>query len=884
MRQHAHFKARHPDCLLFFRMGDFYELFDDDAVIAHKALGITLTERTSGIPMAGVPFHSAETYLRRLVDAGFRVAVCEQVQDPKDAKGLVERDVRRVITPGTRVDESLLDEGASNRIAALCAGGSRSGSPAGTGASAAIAAIELSTGEFTVRTVPAGRIADELLRLGIAELLLPEAIDESVRAQHTALLHAVGAAGTERPGWYFRDKEATDSLTTHFRTGTLAGFGLSADAPAAHAAGALLRYLHEAQGPDALRHLRAPTLVESGAVMAIDATSLRSLELERTARSGQAAGSLVASMQRCRTGMGRRLLRDWLCAPLAHAEPILARLDAVAALAQDARARGVLEQALDGVQDMARMHGRMAMGRATPRDLAALARSLARCGEIAVACAGTPALVPFSQPLADALPAIRDLAVQLAAQCVDAPPSHLREGGLWLDGVDAELDEARLLQRDANAWLAQYQAELIGRSGIESLKTGYNRVFGYYIELSSAQAGRAPDWLIRKQTLRNAERYTTPELKEFEHKVLTAEARAIEREQRLFAQACSALAGHGAAIATIAEAIAALDVLRSFAAVAADSGWVRPAIVDGPELTIDQGRHPVLDGVLRERFVPNDCRLGSTTDAGSSAAKDAAAAPPTDRASASAPLALITGPNMAGKSTYIRQCALIALLAHAGSFVPAQRAVVGLADRLFTRIGASDELHSGQSTFMVEMTETAAILNAATRRSIVILDEIGRGTSTLDGLSLAWAITETLADRGCRTLFATHYHEITQLADERTDITNLHVAVREWKDEIVFLHRIEPGRTDRSYGIHVAQLAGVPRATVERAKAVLAALEAGQAAPARPAAASPGDQLSLFTQYLPHPALDRLRGIDLDHLTPMQAFDLLRELQRESRG
>ncbi|MBM4051990.1 MAG: DNA mismatch repair protein MutS [Planctomycetes bacterium] len=853
MRQHAHFKARYPDCLLFFRMGDFYELFDDDAVTAHQALGITLTERTSGIPMAGVPFHSAETYLRRLVEAGFRVAVCEQVQDPKEAKGVVERDVRRVITPGTRVDESLLDDGTSNRMAALCM----------QGATAAIAAVELSTGEFSLRIVPVGHVADDLLRLGVAELLIEEADDESTRERLSAMVRVIGAARTERPGWYFRAKEAAEALCAHYRTGTLAGFGLDADGAPARAAGALLRYLHEAQGPESLRHLRAPSIVESDAVLAIDATSLRSLELERTARSGQTAGSLVHSMQRCRTGMGRRLLRDWLCAPLARRAPIALRLDAVAALAQDARARAVLGEALDGVQDIARMHARIAMGRATPRDLAALARSLARCSEIAVACAGTPALLPFAQPMTDALPAVHDLAIRLAAQCVDTPPSHLREGGLWLDGIDGELDEARLLQRDANAWLARYQAELIERSGIDTLKTGYNRVFGYYIELSSAQAGRAPEWLIRKQTLRNAERYTTPELKEFEHRVLTAEARAIEREQRLFAEACTMLAEHGAAIAIIAESIAALDVLRSFAAVATESGWTRPELVDGTVLSIDQGRHPVLEGVLRERFVPNDCRLGH--DGG-------------------ARLALITGPNMAGKSTYIRQCALIALLAHAGSFVPAHRAVVGLADRLFTRIGASDELHSGQSTFMVEMTETAAILNAATGRSLVILDEIGRGTSTLDGLSLAWAITEALADRGCRTLFATHYHEITSLADERSDITNLHVAVREWKDEIVFLHRIEPGRTDRSYGIHVAQLAGVPRPTVERARAILAALEAGHAAPIRPEAAAQGEQLSLFTQYLPHPALDRLRGIDLDRLTPLQAFDLLRDLQRDSRG
>ncbi len=853
MRQHAHFKARYPDCLLFFRMGDFYELFDDDAVTAHKALGITLTERTSGIPMAGVPHHAAETYVRRLVDAGYRVAVCEQVQDPKDAKGVVERDVRRVITPGTRVDESLLEDAASNRVAALCC----------SGATSAIAAIELSTGEFTVRRMPSDRAHDELLRLGAAEVLQTEPESEEDQRAWTARLGGCSIARTERPAWYFRAKDAADALRSHFGTATVAGFSLTIDDPCTCASGALLRYLHEAQSPKTLGHLRPPRVVDDGALLVVDATSLRSLEVERTSRSGQTTGSLVTTIQRCRTGMGRRLLRDWLCAPLAQLEPIRARHAAVAALVQDAGVNAALRTALDGVQDIARMHGRMSMGRATPRDLAAIASSLAHVGEIAVACAGTPGLAAFARPITDALPPIHELACTVSRQCVDAPPMHLREGGIWLDGVDVELDEARALQRDADAWLAQYQAQLIERSGIDTLKTGYNRVFGYFVELSPSQAARAPEWLIRTQTLRSAERYTTPELKEFEHRVLTAESRAIEREQRLFTEACARFAQHGAAISSIAEAIAALDVLRSFAEVASEGRWCEPTLTDRNELSIDDGRHPVLDAVLRERFVPNDTRLGGDDDAR---------------------LALITGPNMAGKSTYIRQVAIIALLAHAGSFVPARRAVVGRTDRIVTRIGASDELHTGQSTFMVEMTETAAILNAATARSLVILDEIGRGTSTLDGLSLAWAITETLADRGCRTLFATHYHEITRLADDRPDITNLHVSVREWKDEIVFLHRIEPGRTDRSYGLHVAQLAGVPRATVERARAILASLESHQSTPARPDSAQQGDQLSLFTQYLPHPALDRLRGIDLDHLTPMQAFDLLRELKRESLG
>ncbi|MHC5027212.1 MAG: DNA mismatch repair protein MutS [Planctomycetota bacterium] len=877
MRQYLRFKSEHPDCVLFFRMGDFYEMFDDDAVTVHQALGLTLTERSSGIPMAGVPHHSVETYIRRMIEQGFRVAVCDQIQDPKEAKGVVDRAVTRVLTPGTLVDESLLDEAAPNLVAALHY-------PEGAASNLVVlATAEVSTGTLVIHDIPASRLLDELARIGPAELLYEEAHDGSTPPIVDRLRSILDCAVTARPGWTFRERDANDLLLEQFGVQHLAGFGIEGGDPAIAAAGALVRYLQETQAPDGaagrLGHLRPPLRRAAGDALAIDATSLRSLEIERTMRSGQVDGSLLSIMQKCVTPMGKRLLRAWLCFPRRDRATIERRQDAVALLVDQRDEADALVGRLRGVQDVARIVGRLGIGRATPRDLRGLGTSIGGTESAGAGVAGldglqailegSPSLAPHAERLRAIAGELSPLADAILASVVEAPPAHGRDGGIFRDGIDAELDEARGLQRDANSWLAEYQARLTAETGIPSLKVGFNKVFGYYIEVTHVHVSKVPDTFSRKQTLKNAERYITPELKTFEDKVLTAESRAIEREQTLFGELCTNTARHATALATFADLIAELDVLACFATVAVNGSWIRPDMVDEPVLDIREGRHPVLAHLLRDRFVPNDTTLGHVP-AREEGGDDHHAT-----------LAIITGPNMAGKSTAIRQVAIIALLAHTGSFVPASRATIGLADRIFTRIGAADELHTGQSTFMVEMTETANILHHATDRSLVILDEIGRGTSTLDGLSLAWAIAETLAATGARTLFATHYHELTGLADRLESVTNLHVSVREWGDEIIFLYRILPGRTDRSYGIHVARIAGVPEATIQRADELLETL-AVQTEPhvVPPPAAPPAanSQMGLFTEFLPHPVVAEIERMDLDGLTPLQAFDTLRTL------
>ena len=893
MRQYRRFKQQHPECVLFFRMGDFYEMFDDDAVLCHKVLGLTLTQRTQGIPMAGVPYHAVENYLRRMIEQGYRVAVCEQVQDPEEAKTVVDRAVTRVLTPGTLVDDSLLDEGVANTIAAI------QFVQAGDRADAALAVAELSTGAFTLLDVPGERVVDEIVRLAPSELLYVETADGNVPPRVETMRSALQCAVTARPAWTFRLNDARDGLKSHFGVTHLAGFGLDDGDAVIGPAGALLRYLKETQ-PDrdstgetagdgaaarmsSLTHLRPPRKRATTSFVTIDAASLRSLEIERTMRSGDTAGSLLSVLQRCCTPMGKRLLRQWLCFPLRDIAAITDRQDAVAALVSDVALFGQLVEAVAGVQDVARIVGRVAMQRATPRDLVALGASAARISAIADLLQGTPALAPQHHRLQSLRESIAPLAETIAERCVDEPPNHMREGGMFRDGVDAELDEVRLLQRDAHTWLAAYQKRLIESTNINSLKVGFNQVFGYYIEVTHTHVEKIPETFSRKQTLKNAERYVTPELKEFEEKVTTAEGRAFERERLLFDRLLKQAAAQAAALSEFADVVAELDVLACFADLARRFNFVRPEIVDAPSLNIVQGRHPVLDRTLGERFVPNDCVLGERptrqqTNKSTDPLTDAAE--PNRQSS----LALITGPNMAGKSTFIRQAALIVLLAHTGSFVPAERATIGLVDRIFTRIGSSDELHAGQSTFMVEMTETANILHHATPRSLVILDEIGRGTSTLDGLSLAWAIAETIARIGCRALFATHYHELTSLAERLPNVTNLHVAVREWGEQIIFLYRILPGRTDRSYGIHVAKIAGLPRETVDRASQLLETLAVQTEHSALPEEMQPklpakGAQLGLFTEYLDHPAIDAMRTLHLDAMTPMQAFDALRALK-----
>jgi DNA mismatch repair protein MutS len=892
MRQYHAFQSEQPGCIIFMRMGDFYELFFDDAVEMNKALGLTLTERPKGVPMAGFPHHQLATYLKRAVEQGYRVAVADQLEDPSQAKGIVRRGVTQVVTPGTLVDESLMADEAVRQLASIAF--------AEAGPSAAV--VDLTTGAFTViDEVPGRSITDALARFGVGELLYCETANGQVPPRVNQVAQTLDAPPTARPAWHFRAGESLEAIQNQYGVASVEGFGLAEDDPAIPAIGVVLRYLAETQalsletgsagsGSDfqdqtrTLVHLRPPKRLTHSTECCIDAVSLRSLEIEATLRSGQIEGSLLGIFLRpantnralFRTPMGKRLIRAWLAAPCATREPIEARQAAVAAFVQDDRLREQTGEALAGIQDVARIAGRVALGRATPRDLVALGTSLARTAVLLDATSGTPALLPLHESFSDLAGALEPLAERITTTCVDSPPAHLREGGLIRDGVDSELDEARTLQKDAGAWLADYQKRLIEQYDLPSLKVGYNKVFGYYAELPTAQARRAPAELTRKQTLKNAERYITPELKAFEDKVTHAEARANERERIIFAELCAAASDRVSDLSRFADAVAELDTLLALSEKARLSHWVRPEILDEPVLDIKAGRHPVLDETLEGRFVPNTTALAADSEA---------------------PLALITGPNMSGKSTYIRQSALLTVLAQIGSFIPAESARIGIADRIFTRVGSDDALHRGQSTFMVEMTETANILNNATGRSLVILDEIGRGTSTLDGLSLAWAITEHLAERQTRTLFATHYHELTDLEDRLPgQVRNLHVAVREWEtegggEEIVFLHEIRPGRTDQSYGIHVARLAGVPESVTRRAREILETLAVQNTSPDTGSVSPPEpqdtptrrkpDQMSLFADPQPHPAVDRLREIKIETLTPLEAFDLLRQLREQ---
>ena len=908
MRQFLGFKKSHPDAVLLFRMGDFYETFFDDAMTLNRELGLTLSERPKGVPMAGVPHHQLENYLAKLVALGKRVAVADQIQDPREAKGIVDRGVTRVVTPGTLVDESLLGAGDAATLAAVThADTDHAGTP-----QAGAAIVDLSTGSFTVIACPADALADQLAGRGITELIAAATAapsndkGEPVASAITTLAESLNASITPRPAWQFRAGEALETLCAQFRVKTLEGFGLGEHHPAVPAAGAAIAYLRETQSPatasdptvQSLGHLRPPKLEACDDTLVLDAVSLRSLEVERTIRGSHTEGSLLGvfltGKTACVTTMGRRRLRELLVRPSRQIETITQRQAMVAALVAEAPTARALRDELGNVQDIARIASRLALGRATPRDLVALGASVRGSAAVRETLTDLPAFAPATEALERCIAALTPIATRIETACVDEPPAHLRDGGLIRDNIDPELDEARSLERDAGAWLADYQAKLIAEHDLPSLRVGFNKVFGYYIELPRAQAQRAPDILSRKQTLKNAERYVTPELKDFEQRVTTAEARAQAREKQLFDELCEAAADCAQAIIETGASIADIDALAALAAKAHARGWARPTITAEPVLSITAGRHPVLDEALDTRFVPNDCALGTP-----------AADQATDQHQPAPPLALITGPNMAGKSTYIRQVALIALLAHAGSFVPAEAATIGVADRLFTRVGADDALHRGQSTFMVEMTETANILHHATPASIVILDEIGRGTSTLDGLSLAWAITEHLSSENLapRTLFATHYHELTDLDQQRPGrIANRHVAVREWPAgapdaEIVFLHRILPGRADQSYGVHVARLAGVPTPVITRAREVLGSLSVEQdgtphiPAPEPPKTptpqtaqpqAQPQAQLGLFstTEYLPHPALDALREIKLESLSPLDAFDTLRSLQK----
>jgi DNA mismatch repair protein MutS len=865
MRQYQQFKAQHPDYVLFFRMGDFYEMFWDDAKLANKVLGVTLTSRSKGgldgqdsIPMAGVPFHAADGYLRRMIAAGYKVAICEQTEDASQAKGIIKREVVRLMTPGTLTDEPLLDGRADNYLASVGFGLSRR-----DGFRTALAWVELSTGSVTAMSGTEGQVLDEIARLRPAEILIPE----HASGQPHEIGKRIEAGGIEsitvRPGWQFTLHHAKEELRKQWHLATTAGLGFDEDDPAILAIGAVLSYLQETQ-KSSLAHLRTPRRHVVEDHVAIDPSSYRSLEIDRTMRSGGSEGSLLSAIERTQTTMGGRLLRQWLRYPLCDIEHITARQSAVAALLESPAALRDIVNRLDGVCDIERITARLTVGRANPRDLGALCRcleSLPRLMDALETMADSTSVAP---ELASSRQFCVDQANYLRSAIQPDPAPHLREGGVIADGFDPELDRLRSIGSNSQQWLAQYQAKLINETNIPSLKVGYNKVFGYYIEVTESHREKASTTWTRKQTVKNAERYITPELKEFETEALGARDRSIALEQQLFESIRQALLPHVSALQELALGIARVDVLSSFAILAQERRYCRPSMVEDRVLEVVDGKHPVLEQQLGNEFVANDVRFG-----------------PDDS------LMLITGPNMAGKSTFIRQVALITLMAQIGSYVSAKSATIGIVDRLFTRIGASDELHSGQSTFMVEMIETANILNNATDRSLVILDEIGRGTSTLDGLSLAWAIAEHVGSEvRCRTLFATHYHELTDLADRFKGVKNLNVAVREWEDQVIFLHRIVEGGTDRSYGIHVARLAGVPKAVLERARQLLSELAVQHVGRPRISRSRKSDravdesQLPLFVDPA-HELKQLLAMLKIDDLTPNQALDLLRNWKQK---
>ncbi len=863
MRQYFDAKRQYRDAILFFRMGDFYEMFYEDALTAARALELTLTSRSKdasggAIPMCGVPHHAADGYLARLVRKGFRVAVCEQMEDPRKAKGVVRREVVRVVSPGTLTDAGYLDAREPAFLIGLA--------PARQGGYG-VALLDVSTGEFTTAEYvgPEARqsLADELAVLRPREILVPEGFDDAAALANELRL---GSRITRADGWTFDHPSARQALLAQLQTQSLQGYGLEEHAAAVCAAGALVQYLRDTQKVD-LAHVREVTFRTGADCMLIDATTLRNLEVLEAA-DGTRAGGLLQHIDRTVTSMGGRLLRAWLLRPLVALERIQDRLDAVEEFAFRSTERAKVRETLKAVHDMERLVARAALGTAGPRDLVALRQSIVVVARVRLLL--QPLQAPLVQSLVAELDDLQDVRDELDWTLVEEPAALAREGGVVRDGVDAELDELRTISRSGRQRIAQMEEAERARTGIASLKIRYNRVFGYYIEVSKSNLGAVPPDYSRKQTIAGGERFITPALKEYEEKVLGADERIIEREVEIFERLRARVAAEAPRVQDTARGLAALDVLAALAEVAAVANYTKPLVHAGDELVASEARHPVVERHVPEAFVPNDVTLNGSTHQ----------------------LIVLTGPNMGGKSTYLRQTALLCLMAQAGSFVPARTAKLPVVDRLFARVGASDNIARGQSTFMVEMQETANILHSATSRSLVILDEIGRGTATFDGLSLAWAVAEYLAANSRarpKTIFATHYHELTDLADSVTGVANFHVVVREWKDDIVFLRKVVPGRSDRSYGIQVARLAGLPTAVVSRAREILDGLERDELSRGgRPSLSGAGGtrqrQMGLF-QAPPagdDPVHRRLRDIDVNQVTPLQALALLAELKRDA--
>ncbi len=911
MERYLEVKRQNPGSILLFRMGDFYELFFEDAVVSSKVLGLTLTSRDKGspnpIPMAGFPYHALEGYLRKLIVAGHRVAVCEQMEDPKLAKGMIKREVTQVVTPGTLTDEALLDPRESNFLASIWP--SRSGS-------VGLAWLEVSTGRFVTTDLEPAQLADELARIRPSECLYPEHLTNDERLR--PLFARSDLLATSRAPWCWAEESCRTALLKHFGTTTLEGFDIDGNLAGVTAAGALLEYVQEMQ-KSSLAHISRLELYRRGTSLIIDEATRASLELTRTIREGKRDNSLLSVLDETVSPMGARLLTDWLSNPLTNIGAINRRLDAVEELTCDTMFCRDLREILAETYDLQRLTAKIATGRASPRDLGSLTHSLALLPKLKAKLAGRQSVL--LQLLEADLDLNAEIRSVIDATLVDEPPLLTTEGGVIRPGFNATLDELRDLARGGKEWIARYQAKESERLGLPNLKVGFNKVFGYYLEVTAAQAAKIPPEYIRKQTLKNQERFITPELKEYEDKVLRAEERAISLEQELFAALRARVAATTTRLKQTADVLSEVDVLAALATLAVNQGYCRPELTEEPILDIREGRHPVLDKLMPSgSFVPNDVRLGqrspvaprqesrTSIDVQSSsgtqpkpgahaaaiapieaevAAASSAIVSRSETATNSGRVQLITGPNMAGKSTYIRQAALLTIMAQMGSFIPASEARIGIADRIFARVGASDELSKGQSTFMVEMTETARILNSASDRSLVILDEIGRGTSTYDGISLAWAVTEFLHDQiRCRTLFATHYHELTELTKTLPETSNWNVAIREHGDDIVFLHKIVEGPADKSYGIHVAKIAGLPRDVIERAQVILAQLESdhvdesGKVKIPDRKTKSCDRQLSLFIEP-EHPVIEKLKSLDIEQLTPIAALQKLNEL-RES--
>ncbi|HVE36488.1 MAG TPA: DNA mismatch repair protein MutS [Gemmatimonadaceae bacterium] len=862
MLQYREIKNRHQNAILFFRMGEFYEMFYDDAETASRVLGLTLTSRNNGgaadVPLAGVPVKAAQDYVRRLVQHGFRVAICEQVEDPRVAKGVVRREVIETVTPGVTWSDDLLDGARNNFIVAIC--------PANAGERVGVAAADVSTGELRLLDSTVSELDPLMARLSPREILLAAGSRVALPpSRHAALV-------TERDAWEFDAPLAREDLQRQFNVLSLAGLGIEdGDVHLIGAAGALLRYLRELQ-PSGLPQLTRPIIERPGGVMALDEMTRRNLELVESLRGsgGGNEGTLLSVLDRTQTPMGARLLRQWILAPLTARATIESRLDAVAGLFEDNITREALRGAIARVRDVERLAAKAASGRSTPRELRALGDSLAALptvGEALGAAARAGQLSALAADWDDAPEIARDICSTL----VERAPVAIGDEASIQPGVDGELDDLVGLRDGGKDAIARIQGDERARTGIASLKVGFNKVFGYYIEISKSNLHLVPADYQRRQTISSGERFVTQALKEYEERVLSAAERIEQRERELFEALRTRAGAEIGRLQRIARTIAELDVLSTFADVASREGYSRPTIADDFALEITAGRHPVVERMMpRDKFIPNDLRL----------IEDAR-------------VMILTGPNMAGKSTVLRQIGLIVLMAQIGCFVPASAAHIGLADRIFTRVGASDNLVRGQSTFMVEMSETSSILHTATPQSLVLLDEIGRGTATYDGVSIAWAVTEHLHERiGCKTVFATHYHELTQLSEELTGVRNFNVAVREAGEQIVFLHRLQPGPADRSYGIEVGRLAGLPGAVIDRARQVLALLEGehlagglnppGIAGGAAPLAQAPPDQLGLFASG-PNPIVERLAAMDVNSMTPVQSITALANLVEEAR-